>query len=122
MAMAKLFISERKAAPSLCMSMKISPRRAVVVLAGAEIHLVAADGGLLRVALAAVRQLGALVRLLCDVDDALDDLLDDAFGDRGACAPPSAGSSKFRRRRRLVARHRRAPALFSGCDSFEPSR
>ena len=25
MAMAKLFISERKAAPSLCMSMKISP-------------------------------------------------------------------------------------------------
>ncbi len=27
MAMAKLFISERKAAPSLCMSMKISPSR-----------------------------------------------------------------------------------------------
>ena len=26
-AMAKLFINDRKAAPSLCMSMKISPRR-----------------------------------------------------------------------------------------------
>ncbi len=79
MAMAKLFISERKAAPSLCMSMKISPRRAVLVFAGAQIDLVAADHRLLGVALAAVGQLLALAQAL----DALDHALDDALGDRG---------------------------------------
>ena len=69
-----------KAAPSLCMSMKISPSRAVLIFAGAQIDLVAADDGLLGVALAAVRQLRARAH-----GDALDDLLDDLLGDaRGA--------------------------------------
>ena len=41
--MAKQFIRLRKAAPSLCMSMKISPSVPSLVLAGAEVDLVAAD-------------------------------------------------------------------------------
>ena len=47
----------------------------VVELAGAQVHLVAADIGLLGVALAAVGQLFAFA------GDALDDLFDDLFGD-----------------------------------------
>ena len=41
MAMAKLFIIARKAAPSLCMSMKDLAQPAVVEFAGAQIDLVA---------------------------------------------------------------------------------
>jgi hypothetical protein len=57
---------------------------AVVVFAGAQVDLVAADDGLLGVALAAVRQLLAVAR------DLLDDPLDDLLGDltRGAAAAP----------------------------------
>ena len=53
--------------------MKISPSAPVVVLAGAQVDLVAADRRLLGVALAAAGQLLALAR-------ALDDALDDALG------------------------------------------
>ena len=60
---------------------------AVLVFAGAQIDLVAADHGLLRVALAALRQAAALGAR----DDALDDPLDDALGDqRHALAPATA--------------------------------
>ncbi|CCC97391.1 protein of unknown function [Azospirillum baldaniorum] len=51
---------------------------AVLILAGAQVDLVAADGRLLGVALAAVRQALALGALA--LDDALHDLLDDALG------------------------------------------
>ena len=54
---------------------------AVVIFAGAQIDLVAADDRLLGVALAAVGQLLALAQH----GDALDDLLDDLLGElRGA--------------------------------------
>ena len=56
MAMAKQLVMLRKAAPSLCMSRKISPEGAVLVFAGAQINLVVADAGLLRVAGPAVGQ------------------------------------------------------------------
>ncbi len=55
---------------------------AVLVLAGPQIDLVAADDRLLRVALAAVGQAAALDAGL-DLDDALDDPLHDALGDHG---------------------------------------
>ena len=60
---------------------------AVLIFAGAQIDLVAADHGFLGIALAAVGQLFALAAAL----DALDDPLDDALGD-------------LRRARRLVLR------------------
>ena len=75
MAMAKLFIIARKAAPSLCMSMKISPSVPSGVLAGAEVDLVAADDRLLGVALAPLGQALAVGALDLPVDDLLDDLL-----------------------------------------------
>src|SRR5262244_2723152 len=77
-AIAKLLRSDRSAAPSLCMSMKISPRRPSSY-SGAQIDLVAADHRLLGVALAAVGH--ALP--LADHRDALDHLLDDALGQAG---------------------------------------
>ena len=55
---AKQFIMLRNAAPSLCMSMKISPSVAVLVLAGAQEHLVTGDARLLREAVAAARAAG----------------------------------------------------------------
>ena len=89
---------------------------AVVIFAGAQVHLVAADHRLLGVALAAIRHLLALAHH----DDALDQLLDDLLRDlRGA------------RRHRLVVEHSTASSSssssamsceFSGWDSFEPSR
>ena len=56
---------------------------AVVVFAGAQIDLVAADDRLLGVALAAVGQLLALADAHDALDDALDDLLGDLRGARG---------------------------------------
>jgi hypothetical protein len=57
----------------------------VLVLACSEIDLVAADDGLLRVALAAVRQPAALTALPDLFDHPLDDAFDDPLGDqRGA--------------------------------------
>ena len=94
--MAKLFIIARKAAPSLCMSMKISPSEPSCVLAGAEVDLVAADDRLLGVALAPLGQALAVRPLDLPVDDLLDDLLGehrDALGDCGASASTSSRSS-----------------------------
>ena len=71
--------------------MKISPRRAVLVLAGAQVDLVVADAGLLRVAGPAIGQPAAAG------DVAVDDLLGDL--DRlGLGARPSC---RRRRRRRI---------------------
>ena len=75
--MAKLLMKERSAAPSLCMSMKISPIRPSSYSPVRKIDLVAADHRLLGVALAAIRHLLALAHH----DDALDQLLDDLFRD-----------------------------------------
>ena len=50
----------------------------VIIFAGAHIDFVAADNGLLRIALAPSRQLLAVAL----ADDALDDALDDLLGDR----------------------------------------
>ncbi len=55
---------------------------AVLVLAGAQIDLVAADRGLLRVALAPVREPPALAALHDPLDDPLDHPFDDALGDQ----------------------------------------
>ena len=55
---------------------------AVLVFAGAQIDLVAADRGLLRVALAPVGQPAALAALHDAFDDPLDDPFDDALGDQ----------------------------------------
>jgi hypothetical protein len=58
---------------------------AVLVLAGSEIDLVAADGGLLCVALASIGQPPALAALHGAFDHPLDDAFDDPLGDeRGA--------------------------------------
>ena len=56
---------------------------AVLVFAGAQIHLVAADDGLLGVALAAIGQALALAHALDALDDALHDLLGHHRGARG---------------------------------------
>ena len=80
-AIAKLFISERKRRAFLVHVDEDLAEPAVLVFAGAQVHLVAADDGLLGVALAAVGQLLALAQH----GDALDDLLDHALGgNRGA--------------------------------------
>ena len=68
--MAKQVQDARQVAPSLARSRKISPRRPVLVLAGAEEHLVAADPRLLGVPVATVPGAGsgaayALVVGLC---------------------------------------------------------
>ena len=78
--MAKLFIIARKAAPSLCMSMKISPSEPSCVLAGAQVDLVAADDRLLGVALA---PLGQALRAFARSISLYDDLLDDLLGEHG---------------------------------------
>ena len=75
MAMAKLFIRLRKAAPFLVHVDEDLADAAVLVFAGAQVDLVAADDGLLGVALAPLGQAAALA------DGALDDPLDDPFGD-----------------------------------------
>ena len=62
---------------------------AVLVFAGAQIDLVAADRGLLRVALAPVRQTLALGPRTID---ALDDPFDDPLGDERARAAPGSSS------------------------------
>jgi hypothetical protein len=83
---------------------------------------VAADDGLLGIALAAVRQLLALA---LDDFDALDDrstmrsamaALARSSADR-RCRRASGGERRPHRRR-----HPRMSCEFSGCDSFEPSR
>ena len=88
---------------------------AVFIFAGAQIDLVSADDRLLRIALAALRQLLAFAD-----HDALDDLLDDALGDDGRAlrlrlrrAISSASSSSSSKAKTWLA---------SGCESFEPSR
>ena len=81
--MAKLLMKERSAAPSLCMSMKISPMPAVVIFAGAQINLVPADHGLLRIALAAIRHFFALAHHHDALDQALHHFLRKLRGARG---------------------------------------
>src|SRR6267154_2211926 len=76
-AMAKLLMIERRA--FLVHVDKDLAEPAVVVFAGAQIDLVAADHGLLGVALAAVGQLLALA----NHRDALNHLLHHALGERG---------------------------------------
>ena len=80
--------------------------RAVLVFAGAQIDLVVADAGLLRVAGPAIGQAAAAG------DVAVHDLLGDP-----APAPPSASPSCHGRRRR-----RTSATVLSGWLSFEPSR
>ena len=76
-AIAKLFMKRAERRAFLVHVDEDLAEAAVVVFAGAQIDLVAADHGLLGVALAAVRQLLALAQH----GDALDDLLDDALGE-----------------------------------------
>jgi len=68
-AMAKLSIRLRKAAPPLCMSMKISPIRPSSY-SPVRSRLCAADGGLLRRTLA---PMAPASRSRCDLDETLDD-------------------------------------------------
>ena len=88
---------------------------AVVVFAGAEIHLVPADDGLLRIALAAAGELLAPAHL------ALDDSLDDPLGERRGAG---RGGLRDQRLQRLflvlllVGDERGVERLAS----FEPSR
>ena len=74
---------------------------AVLIFAGAQIDLVAADDRLLGIALAAVRQLLALARHLDPLDDALDDLLGDL---RARAAAASAARELLDRRPRRPRR------------------
>jgi hypothetical protein len=87
---------------------------AVVIFAGAQVDLVAADDGLLGVALAAVRQLLAVA--VEPLDDPLDDLLGDltawaAAGWRSSASIGTSSSSSSSISEEL-----------SGCESLEPSR
>jgi hypothetical protein len=86
---------------------------AIGIFAGAQIDLVAADDGLLRIALAALGQLFAVA-----ADDFLDDhLLDDLFGDDlGLFLRRAAGERLFGL---FVILDQRAA---SGWLSFDPSR
>ena len=79
MAMAKLLMRRAQRRAFLVHVDEDLAEAAVVVFAGAQIDLVAADHGLLGVALAAVGQLLALAQH----GDALDDLLDDLLGEPG---------------------------------------
>ena len=89
---------------------------AVVIFAGAQIDLVAADHRLLGVALAAVGHALALAHH----DDALDDLLDHLLGERG-------GARRGGRSRKVSTASSSSSSSamsceLSGCESFEPSR
>jgi hypothetical protein len=87
---------------------------AVVVFAGAQVHLVAADDGLLGVALAAV---GSFSRSRYEpLDDPLDDLLGHGDGARGGGLAPAP------RWRHPRPRHPAISEELSGCESLEPSR
>ena len=116
MAMAKLFVMRAEGGAFLVHVDEDLAEPAVVVFAGAQIDLVAADDGLLRVALAAVGQLLALAQH----GDALDDLLDDLLGERAARA--AAGCSMKASTASSSSSSSAMSCELSGCDSFEPSR
>ena len=87
----------------------------VLVFAGAQIDLVAADDRLLGVALAAVRQLLALA-------DALDDALDDLFGHRRRAGRRRLGDERLERHRPSSSSSSATSEALSGWLSLEPSR
>jgi hypothetical protein len=112
-AIAKLFMKRAQRRAFLVHVDEDLAEAAVVVFAGAQIDLVAADHGLLGVALAAVGQLLALAR-----DDALDDALDDSRRDararrglREAPRPSSSSSSSSDELRVERLRELRAVAI-----------
>jgi hypothetical protein len=86
---------------------------AVVIFAGAQVDLVAADDGLLGVALAPVRQLLAVA--VEPLDDPLDDLLGDGDGWAAAGGPPASMASSSSSSSSISEE-------LSGCESLEPSR
>ena len=117
MAMAKLFMRAPEGRAFLVHVDEDLADAPVLVFAGAEIDLVAADHRLLGVALAAVGQLFALARALDPLDHPLDDLLGDRSGARRRVERRSAS-----RRASSSSSSLSINCEFSGCDSFEPSR